>query len=122
VKRPHRSKARLIRGPGKPKTVSKIRRTKTEVYGDRWTWTSICVEVKRRAGHKCQKCGRPEEELGLHVDHIIEASKGGPTAFYNLRALCPICHSNRPSHRSAKKLILHESKNREKTRISKRDR
>lgn len=120
--RPKRAKARIVTGPKKPKTVSKIRRSKTEAYGDRWTWLAICAEVKRRAGHKCQKCGRPEEELGLHVDHIVEVSKGGTTAFYNLRAWCPKCHANRPSHKSAKKLILHESNRREKTRISKRNR
>lgn len=121
MKRPkvHKSKARIVTGPKKAGTVSKIRRTKEQAYGDRWTWTAICAEVKRRAGYKCQKCRRPESDLGLQVDHIVEVARGGATAFYNLRALCPICHANRPSHKAAKKLILHEANNREKRRVSK---
>jgi 5-methylcytosine-specific restriction endonuclease McrA len=121
MKRPkvHKSKARIVTGPKKAGTVSKIRRTKEQAYGDRWTWTTICAEVKRRAGYKCQKCSRPESDLGLQVDHIVEVARGGATAFYNLRALCPICHANRPSHKAAKKLILHEANNREKRRVSK---
>lgn len=121
MKRPkvHKSKARITSGPKKANTVAKIRRTKEQSYGDRWTWAAICAEVKRRAGHKCQKCSRPESEYGLQVDHIIEVSKGGQTAFYNLRALCPYCHAARPSHKAAKNLILHEAKNRERRRVSK---
>lgn len=122
MKRPkvHKSKARIVTGPSKAKTVSKIRRTKEQSYGDRWTWTAICAEVKRRAHHRCQKCGRPEAEHGLQVDHIVEVSRGGVTAFYNLRALCPFCHAARPSHKAAKNLILHEANNREKRRVPKR--
>lgn len=121
MKRPkvHKAKARIVTGPKKASTVTKIRRTKEQAYGDRWTWTAICAEVKRLAGHKCQKCQRPESEYGLQVDHIVEVSRGGATAFYNLRALCPICHAARPSHKAAKKLILHEANNSEKRRVSK---
>lgn len=121
MKRPkvHKSKARIVTGASKPKTVAKIRRTTVQSYGDRWTWAAICAEVKKRAGHKCQKCRRPESEYGLQVDHIVEVSRGGQTAFYNLRALCPYCHAARPSHKSAKKLILHEANNREKSRVPK---
>jgi 5-methylcytosine-specific restriction endonuclease McrA len=121
MKRPkvHKSKARIVTGASKPKTVAKIRRTSVQSYGDRWTWAAICTEVKKRAGYKCQKCRRPESEYGLQVDHIVEVSRGGQTAFYNLRALCPYCHAARPSHKSAKKLILHEANNREKSRVPK---
>lgn len=121
IKRPkvHKSKAKIVSGPKKAGCVAKIRRTKTQAYGDRWTWAAMCAEVKRRANYKCQKCSRPESEYGLQVDHIIEVSRGGATAFYNLRALCPYCHAARPSHKSAKKLILHEANHREKSRVPK---
>ena len=117
--RPAKSKARITTGPKKASTVAKIRRTKEQSYGDRWTWAAVCKEVKRRAGNKCQKCLRPESDYGLQVDHIVEVSRGGVTAFYNLRALCPYCHASRPSHKSAKNLILHEAKSIEKRRVSK---
>lgn len=121
MKRPkvHRSKARIVSGPTKVKTVAKVRRTKTEAYGNLYDWLKICAAVKRRDGYKCRKCGRPEHELGLHVDHIIEVSRGGQTIMSNLRCLCPICHADRPSHRSAKHLILHEAKTREQRRLPK---
>lgn len=121
MKRPkvHKSKARIVTGPKKAGTVSKVRRSKEQAYGDRWTWATMCAEVKRRAGYRCQKCRRPESEYGLQVDHIVEVARGGATAFYNLRALCPFCHAKRPSHKAAKKLILHEANNREKRRVSK---
>lgn len=113
MKRPkvHRSKARLVTGPKKASTVSKIRRTGVQAYGDRWTWAEMCAAVKKRDLYKCVLCNRPESEAGLQVDHIIEVSRGGPTAMYNLRSLCPYCHANRPSHRKAKKLILAGVKN-----------
>lgn len=112
MKRPkvHKSKARIIAGPKKAATVSKIRRPKEKAYGDRWTWAEMCAAVKKRDNHCCVKCGRHESELGLQVDHIIEVSRGGITAMYNLRSLCPICHANRPSHRAAKQLILSKVK------------
>lgn len=106
MKRPRVHKKRIKVGPAKTSTVSKIRRTAEQSYGTRWDWAAKCVQIKKRDGHKCVKCGRPETELGLHVDHIIEISRGGSNASYNLRSLCPICHANRPSHRGAKKLIL----------------
>lgn len=106
MKRPKVHKSRIKVGPAKVSTVSKIRRTSEQAYGNRWDWQARVELIKKRDGHKCVKCGRPESEMGLHVDHIIEVSKGGSTANYNLRSLCPICHANRPSHRGAKKLIL----------------
>lgn len=112
-----RSKAKIIRGPSKAKTVSKIRRSRSQSYGNLSDWMAIRSTVLSRDGYKCVKCGSTSN---LQVDHIIEVSRGGSNAMYNLRTLCAICHSKRPSHKSAKKLILHESKHREKSKVSKR--
>lgn len=118
--RPFKAKAKIVTGPKKASTVSKIRRTSQQSYGDLYDWLKLCAEVKKLWGYKCSKCGRPESEFGLQVDHIVEVSKGGSNAKANLRPLCPICHAARPSHRKAKHLILHEVDNREKRGISKR--
>lgn len=105
--RPYKSKAKIVTGPTKAKTVSKIRRSKEKAYGDRWSWAEICARVKARDNHRCTRCGSTEN---LQVDHIVEVSRGGQTAMYNLRTLCADCHSKRPSHRKAKKLILSKKK------------
>lgn len=108
MKRPRPARKQIRVGPAKVKTVAKIRRANP--YGTRSEWSVIAAAVKKRDGYKCVRCGRPETDRGLQVDHIIEVSKGGSNAMYNLRSLCPPCHANRPSHRRAKHLILSRSK------------
>lgn len=94
-------------GPPKvgPKMVSKIRRTQTQAYGDRKSWSKTSLAVKTRDGFRCRLCPRTTD---LQVDHIIPVSRGGLTIMRNLWTLCAICHSKRPGHRVAKALILHK--------------
>lgn len=91
----------------KAKVVSKIRRTKTEAYGNRSQWQIISAAVKQRDGHKCRLC---PATTYLQVDHIVPVSKGGQTVMYNLWTLCADCHSRRPGHKLAKHLILHKKR------------
>jgi len=55
-------------------------------------------KVLDRDNFKCVKCGHsPATTMGckLHVDHILPWSKGGKTAFGNLRTLCADCNIGR---------------------------
>lgn len=59
-----------------------------------WQW--MREEAQRRAGYRCERCGKPEAECGkngLHVHHKIPQTKGGEHSLSNLEALCPGCHS-----------------------------
>ncbi len=52
---------------------------------------AIVEKVLAREGHMCANphCRR---RLGLHVHHIVFRANGGPTALYNLVAVCRRCH------------------------------
>jgi 5-methylcytosine-specific restriction endonuclease McrA len=56
-------------------------------------WPSWRKWVKRRAGYRCERCGRGEYEVKLNAHHITPLSKGGITAPWNLECLCVRCHS-----------------------------
>lgn len=103
MKRPRKSKTRISRGAkgSSPKT-SKIRRTKTQSYGDKKDWEAIKSKVKIRDNHKCVKCTRTED---LQVDHIIPVASGGRTVMSNLWTLCLYCHCRRPKHQKVAKLL-----------------
>jgi 5-methylcytosine-specific restriction protein A len=53
--------------------------------------------------HTCQVCGFNQEYLGkngltswiIHVDHIVDKSKGGGETIDNLWVLCPNCHAKK---------------------------
>lgn len=48
-----------------------------------------------RAGFKCQACGaspKSDNEVKLHVDHILPKSLGGGEQSHNLQALCLECN------------------------------
>lgn len=48
--------------------------------------------VLRRAGFKCERCGRDDGRL--YADHIVEIKDGGsPTELSNGQALCASCHT-----------------------------
>ena len=60
-------------------------------------WARIRERVLRRDGHQCQwirqdgsdeKCG----EHATHVDHILNAARGGADGDDNLQALCAYHH------------------------------
>ena len=52
-------------------------------------------KVLKRDNFKCVICGRSpakDQNIELHVDHIIPYSKGGETVIENLRTLCSDCN------------------------------
>lgn len=55
---------------------------------------SLRYEILKRDHFKCVLCGRTpaEDNIKLHVDHIIPISKGGKTEWDNLRTLCQDCN------------------------------
>ena len=56
---------------------------------------SIRYNVLKRARHRCELCGGHEDQVALHVDHIIPRSKGGPDGISNYQALCMTCNTNK---------------------------
>ena len=56
---------------------------------------SIRYNVLKRAKHRCELCGGHEDQIALHVDHIIPRSKGGPDDISNFQALCVTCNTNK---------------------------
>ena len=56
---------------------------------------SIRYNVLKRAKHRCELCGGHEDQVALHVDHIIPRSKGGPDDISNFQALCMTCNTNK---------------------------
>lgn len=56
-----------------------------------WRWRQIARYVRRRAGHRCQWCGR---KTVLHVHHLRPVALGGSHSPANLVAICPGCHEH----------------------------
>lgn len=56
---------------------------------------STRYNVLKRAKHRCELCGGHEDQVALHVDHIIPRSKGGPDDISNFQALCMTCNTNK---------------------------
>ena len=56
---------------------------------------SIRYNVLKRAKHRCELCGGHEEQVALHVDHIIPRSKGCPDDISYFQALCMTCNTNK---------------------------
>lgn len=50
------------------------------------------IVVFRRAGGRCQKCGKKLDMKNFHVHHKIPHSKGGKTVLNNAILLCESCH------------------------------
>lgn len=57
-----------------------------------WRWKRVARYVRRRDGHRCQKCGA--EGVMLHVHHRQPVFKGGSHWPSNLVSLCGSCHVN----------------------------
>lgn len=54
---------------------------------------SLRYDILKRDNFRCQICGSTaQDEVKLHVDHIIPVSKGGLTIESNLRTLCDRCN------------------------------
>jgi ATP adenylyltransferase len=56
---------------------------------------SVRYNVLKRAKHRCELCGGHEDQVALHVDHIVPRSKGGPDDINNFQALCMTCNTNK---------------------------
>ncbi|WP_439141281.1 HNH endonuclease [Planktotalea sp.] len=50
---------------------------------------STRYNVLERAKHRCELCGGHEDQVALHVDHIIPRSKGGPDLSFRSSELPP---------------------------------
>ncbi len=50
--------------------------------------------VQERAGGRCEYCRMHQSLQGatFHVEHIVPASRGGPTSLENLAWCCPSCN------------------------------
>jgi hypothetical protein len=60
--------------------------------GERNTRTipqDVKIEVAARDGGRCRQCG---SNKGLHFDHVIPWSKGGPNTVGNIQLLCGTCN------------------------------
>ena len=55
---------------------------------------SVRIEVWRRDGGKCAKCGSREN---LEYDHIVPVSKGGSNTTRNIELLCETCNRSKGS-------------------------
>jgi 5-methylcytosine-specific restriction enzyme A len=63
------------------------------------------ARVLRRAGNRCEGCGRGPG-VPLQADHIVELSDGGdPLALSNGQALCGSCHTAK-THSEKKARLL----------------
>lgn len=47
----------------------------------------------------CTRCGKRPPEVVLHMDHIVPASKGGPSNRQNLQFLCASCNLKKSNKR-----------------------
>jgi 5-methylcytosine-specific restriction endonuclease McrA len=46
-----------------------------------------------------RKTGAPGWELGLHIDHVIDLSKGGPDKIENVRPAHGVCNLKKPKYK-----------------------
>lgn len=60
--------------------------------GQRYADSTLRWLVAHRDGYVCEWCG---STIGLHMDHVVPWSAGGPTRSRNLRWLCADCNVKR---------------------------
>lgn len=51
--------------------------------------------------YSCPMKGKPFDEAGYDIDHIVELRNGGSNDPSNLQALCPTCHRVKTSRNTA---------------------
>ncbi len=56
---------------------------------------SIRYQVLKRAKLRCELCGAHEDQMALHVDHIVPKARGGSDELSNFQALCMRCNTNK---------------------------
>lgn len=60
-------------------------------------------EVRKRAGYKCEVCGRSAERM--FADHVVELKDGGdPYELNNGMCVCGACHTRKTLQERAKRL------------------
>lgn len=54
------------------------------------------MRLLKRDNYTCKLCGKyMEDEIGLHIDHVIPVSKGGKLIESSLRVLCSKCNDSK---------------------------
>lgn len=62
---------------------------------------AIRWQVFQKDGWRCVACGRgSQNEIILHVDHIVPRSRGGSDALDNYQTLCSVCNIGKSNHDS----------------------
>ena len=56
---------------------------------------SIRYDVLKRAKYRCELCGAHEDQIALHIDHIVPRAQGGIDDISNFQALCITCNTNK---------------------------
>lgn len=56
---------------------------------------STRYEVLKRAKRRCELCGGHEDQIALHIDHIVTRAKGGPDHISTFQALSMTCNTNK---------------------------
>lgn len=76
------------------KQPGKIQSTNNKLYIPKRTpfTKSIRHEVFKRDDYRCVECGATNQDVRLHVDHIIPVSQGGSDELDNLQTLCEDCN------------------------------
>jgi len=62
---------------------------------------------EKKAGYRCQLCGRGGNKIKLETHHITPVSKGGSNNPRNLICLCQECHRLRHPRRWTKSIREH---------------
>lgn len=83
-----------------------------EVREVRNTAAAIREEVIAKVGH-CEVCGFSMVEV-LQLHHVFPVAKGGTSAEWNLKVLCPNCH--KVIHKASRRLYLRFSEDMQKQR------
>lgn len=66
-----------------------IRNAKQKVTKQEWEL------ILDRYGRKCLCCGRSQNEVALHMDHVVPLSRGGSHTADNVQPLCKSCNSKK---------------------------
>lgn len=80
------------RNPNKGRQYNQTRRAKVKEVGGEITaeeWKQLLDFY----GHRCLCCKRTEDEVAIHIDHIVPISKGGRNVIENAQPLCKSCNS-----------------------------
>lgn len=77
---------------------------KAETFYQSKEWRRAAEIAKRRAGHRCCRCGAHRSQGRQIVDHIIERKDGGSDFEQsNLQLLCMPCHNTKTAREKAKR-------------------